>query len=254
MIMNGRININHKIYNIMKTIKIMMAAVVFAIVAMGAEQVSAQEYTKKEKKELARDMKKQQEALYKRSPKMARKTASEWEKEGWKSMNLPIEKQLEMTWERMAIMDPEGYPKYVTVTEQATGTNFSAAQMHAEDVAKVRIASNLCASVATLADVALANNETTEELTASISKAVENSKIIVSEKLGKVFTSASVYMKSGSTWTVRVIVLYDQRQAMKIAHDVILQELQNESEENRAQLESLIGIDKLREQYNQDFE
>ena len=61
-------------------------------------------------------------------------------------------------------------------------------------------------------------------------------------------------MKNGSTWTVRVIVMYDQRQAMKIAHDVILQELQNESEANRAQLESLIGLDKLREQYNQDFE
>ena len=238
----------------MKTLRIMMAAAIFAVAAMSAEQTYAQEYTKKEKKELARDMKKQQEALYKRSPKMARQTAKEWEKEGWKSMNLPIEKQLEMTWERMAIMDPEGYPKYVTVTEQATGTNFSAAQAHAEDVAKVRIASNLCSSVATLADVALANNETTEELAASISKVVENSKIIVSEKLGKVYTAASVYMKNGSTWTVGVIAMYDQRQAMKIAHDVILQELQNESEANRAQLESLIGLDKLREQYNQDFE
>ena len=239
----------------MRTFKIMMAAAIFAVAAMFAEPVCAQEYTRREKRDLERTMKKQQEAFYKRSPKMVRQTAKEWEKEGWKSMNMPIEKQLQMTWEREVLMDEEGYPKYVSVTTQAMGSNFSAAQMAAENIAKVRIASNICSSVATLADIALANNETTPELTASISKAVENSKIIVSEKLGKVVPATVVYRKVGNNYEVRVIAIYDQRQAMKIAHETVMQELANESEQNKKQLEALLGMDKIQEQYNMtDFD
>lgn len=239
----------------MRTLKTFMAVAVVAVAAMSVEPAFAQDYSKKEKKEMARTIKKQQDDLYKRSPKMARQTAKEWEREGWKSMSLPIEKQLEMTWERQAIFDEEGYPKYVMVQEQARGTNFSAAQMQAENVAKVRIASNIAASVASLTDIALANNETTPELTASISKAVENSKIIVAQKLGKVFAATTVYRQTRNGYEVRVLVLYDQRQAMKIAHQVIMDELKNESEENKRQLESLLGMDKLQDQYNNmDFD
>lgn len=239
----------------MKTFKTIMAVAICAVAAMSVEPASAQDYTPKEKRVLARDMKKQQSAFYKRSPKMVRKTAKEWEKEGWKSMNMPIEKQLQMTWEREVILDEEGYPKYVTVEVQATGTNFTAAQMQAENVAKVRIASNIAASIMSLADIALANNETTPELTASISKAVENTKIIVSQKLGRVYTSTSVYKQTRNTYTVRAIVLYDQRQAMKIAHETVMQELANESEHNKKQLEALLGMDKIQEQYNMtDFD
>lgn len=229
----------------MKTIKTIMAATIITLTFAGVESVLAQDYTPKEKRQLVREMKKQQNDLYKKAPKMARKTAKRWEKEGWKSMNLPIAKQLEMTWERQAIMDPEGYPKYVAVVEQASGTNYTAAQSHAENVAKVRIASNLCSSVASLVDVALANNETTPEMAASISKVIENSKIIVSEKLGRVYPSTTVYKQERDGYHVRVIVLYDQRQAMKIAHEIILQELEQESIANKKQLEAIMNMDDL---------
>lgn len=235
----------------MRTFKTFMAVAMVAVAAMSVEPAFAQDYSKKEKKEMARTIKKQQDDLYKRSPKMARKTAKEWEKEGWKSMSLPIEKQLERTWDKEVIDDEEGYPKYVSVQVQARGTNFSAAQMQAENIAKVRIASNIAASVASLTDIALANNETTPELTASISKAIENSKVIVAQKLGKVYAATTVYRQDKNGYEVRAIVLYDQRQAMKIAHQVIMDELKNESEENKRQLESMLGMDKLQDQYNQ---
>ena len=235
----------------MRTFKTFVAVAMSVVAMMNIESAFAQDYTKQEKKEMARTVRKQQNDLYKKSPKMAKKEAKEWEKDGWMSMSLPLEKQLERTWEREWLTDEEGYPKFVTVTTQARGTNFSAAQMQAENVAKVRIASNLAASVASLADLALANNETTTALTASISKAVENSKVIVSEKIGKVFASTVAYRKDRKGYEVRVIVLYDQRQAMKIAHQVIMDELKNESDENRRQLENLLGMDKIQNQYNQ---
>ena len=42
---------------------------------------------------------------------------------------------------------------------------------------------------------------------------------------------------------------------MKIAHQVIMEELKNESDENKRQLESLLGMDKIQNQYNNmDFD
>jgi hypothetical protein len=143
----------------------------------------------------------------------------------------------------------------VTAVNEATGINFSAAQMQAENVAKLRLASNISSSIAALADVALANNETTPEFTASLSKAVENAKVIVSQKLGRIIVPVTIYRQTGNTYTVRVQILYDQKQAMKIAHEAVLQQLSNESEENKKQLESLIGMDKIQDQYkNMEFD
>lgn len=235
----------------MRTFKTFMAvAMVAAVAAMNVDSAFAYGYSDKEQKEEARQMKQQQNDFYKKSPKLARKEAKAWEREGWKSMNLPIEKQLERTWDRQAIMDEEGNDKYISTDVTATGTDYSAAQMQAENVAKVRIASNICTSVASLADIALANNASDPELIASLSKAIENAKLIVSQKLGRVITGISVYRETKRGYEVRLTVLYDQKQAIQLAHQVILQELQNESEVNKKQLENLIGIREIQQQYN----
>lgn len=234
----------------MKALKTIMAVAICTISAIYAETSFAQDYTDKEKKEMKREVEKQQKEFYDKSPKMARKEANRLEKEGWKAMSIPIEKQLETYYDRVALFDDEGYPKYIYVEVQATGTNFSAAQMQAENVAKLRLASNICSSIAALTDISLANNETSPELAASLSQAVENAKVIVSQKLGRVVIPMTIYMQTRNTYTVRVAALYDQKQAMKIAHDAVLQELAQESEENKKQLESLLGMDKIQNQYN----
>lgn len=234
----------------MRTFKTFMAVAICAVAAMSVEPVFSQDYTKKEKKEMSREMEKQREDFYSKAPKLARKEAKKLEKQGWKSMSIPVEKQLQTYYDRVALYDAEGYPKYIYTEVQATGTNFSAAQMQAENIAKLRLASNICSSIASLTDLSLANNETTPELTASIAKVLENAKVIVSQKLGRVFVPVTIYQQTRNTYTVRVNALYDQKQAMKIAHDTIMQELANESEENKKQLESLLGMDNIQKQYN----
>lgn len=246
---NNQILTNLKLTE-MRTFKTFMAVAMVAVAAMNVDSAFANDYSSKEKKEEARMIRQQQDDFYKKSPKLARKEARQWEREGWKSMNMPIEKQLERTWDRLSLMDEDGNDKYISTEVFATGTNYSAAQMQAENVAKVRIAANICTSVASLADVALANNESTPELTASLSKALENAKLIVSQKLGRVITGISAYRETKSGYEVRMTVLYDQKQAIQLAHQVILQELQNESEVNKKQLENLIGLREIQEQYN----
>lgn len=226
-----------------------MAVAMVAVAAMSVDPAFAQADSRREQKEQIRTIKRQQDDFYKKSPKLVRKTAKQWKREGWQSMGLPIEKQLDETWGMQALRNDDGYYKYIVKESYATGTNFSAAQMQAENVAKVRIAGEIAASVASLADIALANNESTPEMTASLSKAVENTKIIVSQKLGRVITGVSVYRKTRNGYEVRVNVLYDQKQAMEIAHQAIVQELKNESDVNRKQLEAIMGLDKIQEQY-----
>lgn len=234
----------------MRTFKTFMAVAMVAVASMNANPVFAYDYFKQEQKEEARVIKQQQDDFYKKSPKLARREAKQWAKEGWKSMNMPIEKQMERTWDRLSLMDEDGNDKYISTEVFATGTNYSAAQMQAENIAKVRIAANICTSVASLAEVALANNESDPELTTSLSKAIENAKLIVSQELGRVITGISAYRETKDGYEIRMTVLYDQKQAIQLAHQVILQELEHESEVNKRQLENLIGIREIQEKYN----
>jgi len=232
-----------KIYTILSIL-----ALTAAFSAVCVEPAYAQD-EKKEMRQTRKTMRQQKKELYQKSDKMVLQEAKKLEKEGWKTMSLPISKQLEITWERIFQYDSEGYPKFVYTTEQAVGSNFSAAQMQAENVAKVRIASNIAASVASLADVALANNEIAPSQAASLAKAIENAKVVVASKLGRVFTSESIYKVNKDTYTVRVTVLYDMRQAMTIAKESIMQDLKDESDANRQQLEQMLGMGRMIDQY-----
>lgn len=234
----------------MRTLKIFMAVAIFATMVLGVEPVFAYENAPKGQKEQSRIRQESKDALYKRVDRSVKKEVKKLEREGWKTVSLPIAKQLERSWEYEWQMQDDGYPKYITVTVIARGSNFSAAQMEAENVAKVRIASNIGASVTSLADVALANKEISPDQSASLSQVLENSKLIVSQKLGRVFPSATLYREGKKNVEVRVTAHYDMQQALEIAHEVIMEQLKNESDENRAQLEQIMGIDKMRESYS----
>ena len=233
----------------METLKNILGIMILAATVLSSNVAYSQEQTAKEQRKIERTVRQQKKELYQKADKMIRKEAKKLEKDGWKSMDMPIAKQLETTWEREVLYEPDGYPKYVYVTTDAVGQSFSAAQMEAENVAKIRIAGNIAASVASLADVALANDEISPAQASSLTRAVENAKVIVSAKLGRVFTSSCIYRVRNNNYEVRTTVLYDMRQALNIAHEAITQELKDQSQENRAKLEALLGMDNLVKSY-----
>ena len=82
----------------MKTFKTFMAAAMFASAMIIALPSAAQsDLTKKEKKEISKDIKASNKDLYKKPEKLVKKEAKKLTKEGWKTMDLPIQKQLERT-------------------------------------------------------------------------------------------------------------------------------------------------------------
>jgi len=204
--------------------------------------------TKKEMKSQQKQQKEVKNDLYKKSGKDAQKEAKKLEKEGWKTMGLPIAKQLEDAWLKQYEKDATGYPRYISPTIQVVANTVSAAQMQAENLLKVRIAGMIQTNVASLVDMAVANQEISQNEAASITKAVENSKNIVAQKLGRVVKVFEIYRpKPNNNVELRVTMVYDMNAAMSIAREAALNELKSDLEINKAQLEKMMGMDKLME-------
>lgn len=183
------------------------------------------------------------------SSKDVKKRVKELQKEGWKSMDLPLDQQVARTMERRLMTDDEGYDKYIAKTVVTRGGSYSAAQMAAENIAKVRIASDMGASVASLADVALENQEITPMEATSVMTASEKAKVLVSQKLGKLITSMCVYRMVGNEYEVSITVLYDQKKAIDIAHEMMMAELGNNEK-----LTNVVSAENIRNSYkNQGF-
>lgn len=180
------------------------------------------------------------------SSKDVKKRVKELQKEGWKSMDLPLDQQVARTMERRLMTDDEGYDKYIAKTVVTRGGSYSAAQMAAENIAKVRIASDMGASVASLADVALENQEITPMEATSVMTASEKAKVLVSQKLGKLITSMCVYRMVGNEYEVSITVLYDQKKAIDIAHELMMAELGNNEK-----LTNVVSAENIRTSYKE---
>lgn len=234
----------------MKTFKTFMAAAMFASAMIIALPSAAQsDLTKKEKKEISKDIKASNKDLYKKPEKLVKKEAKKLTKEGWKTMDLPIQKQLERTYERLWQTDDYGYDKYISKTIEVVGQSYSAALRMAENNAKLGIAADMGTLVQSLAQLGVANKELTPEQAVSVSQSVEKVKLIVNEKLGRVITSTTLYKMNRDVYRLRVTVLYSQEAALQAAQAAAQQALKEDMKVNDAEFDALFGYDKLRDQY-----
>lgn len=205
----------------------LMAAFMMFSVSNSYAQVSKEE--KKEAKAQSKNTKQTEKNLYSKSPKEANKFAKQLEKEGWKSMNLPIAKQIETTWMKMYEMDPmSGFNRYITATEEATANSFAAAQMQADNVCKVRIAGQIQTTVMSEAKMELANQQLSATEAASISKALEKSTNMVAQKLGRLTKTLEIYQIIKGNYRVRVTMVYDMNKIMDMVKADAVQQLQKE--------------------------
>ena len=231
----------------MKKLNQIFILLLISIFLLGNNVMFAQttKVEKKEQKEQKKDQQETKDELYKKAGKIARKEEKKLIKQGWQTMGLPIAKQLEQTWMKMYETEPNGYPRYIWAQEMVTANTYAAAQSQADNIAKLRIASQISSSIGALVDIALANQEISAKEAASITKVVENSKILVSQKLGRVFKTMEIFKIVDGNYQMRTTICYDMKAAITIAKEIILEELKNDSEVNKAQLEKIMGMDNL---------
>lgn len=225
---------------------------ILGIILMVSMAFNLNAQTSKQQKQESKAQQKQQKELksdlHKKAPKDAQKETKKLKKEGWKTLGLPIEKQLEDAWLKQYEKDPSGYPRYIVASNQVVANTVSAAQMQAENLAKVRIAGMIQTNVASLVDMAVANQELSQKEAVSITKVVENSKNIVAQKLGRVVKVFEIYReKPNNNVELRITMVYDMQAAMVITKQIILDELKDDLEINKALLEKIMGIDNLME-------
>ncbi len=190
-----------------------VAALLLVVVPSTNAQVSRED--KKEAKAIDKHQKETAKSLYSKAPKDAQKEAKKLEKQGWKSMGLPIAKQLDNTWMKMSDLDPmTGYNRFIWSEQTTVANTYSAAQMEVENLCKVRIAGQLQTTIMSEAKVELANRQLSAKDAASYEKALEKSTAMVAQKLGRLVKTLEIYRVVNDNYEVRVIMFYDMKTAM----------------------------------------
>ena len=222
-----------------------LCALVSALLMLSIPNSYAQ-VTKEEKHEAkaqAKNTKQTEKNLYNKSPKEAQKFAKQLEKEGWKSMTLPIAKQIETTWMKMYEMDPmSGYNRYITVTEEVTANSFETAQMQADNMCKVRIAGQIQTTVMSEAKMELGNQQLSATDAASISNALEKSTNMVAQRLGRLTKTLEIYQIIKGNYKVRVTMVYDMNKIMDMVKADAVQQLQKELDNWKPAYEQMIEM------------
>lgn len=223
--------------------KTLFISALVAFVMMFAVNVSAQEKAMgKDRKALAKHEKVLDKDLQKKAIKAARKEAKELEKEGFRTPvgKLPLDKQLETSWEKQAELDMDGNPYWYIATSRAIGGNQSAAALQATNAAKIDLAGQIQTKVSQLIEAKVANDDMGQEEAASLSSVVASSKSVISATLGRTIPLVEVYRTlPNKNVEVMVTLGYSMDAANKVAVDAIRKELASKSEELAKELDKL---------------
>ncbi len=181
------------------------------------------------------------EAQNRTQKKDAKKEAKRLQKEGFLTMTIPIQRQLENYYARMNERDEDGMPKYLVATNLAVGNSYAAAQMEATNIAKVRLAQQIQTMVMSQAKIDLANSGLSAEEAASITKALEKSTLMVAQKLNRVLVAQEYYrVLNNKNYEVHVVLLH----STKAVRDMVLQDakkqLQDELDDFKPEHEKLL--------------
>lgn len=164
--------------------------------------------------------------------KMAKKAAKAKEKEGWKVSGggMPIVSQMAESYAMRAMRNDDGDKKYVFATQAAPGSFYAAAKAQALSNAKTEIASMLESEMAGIIENQLANEAINREEAESANKTLQNSKQLISAKLGKIITVCEWYRELPNKGVeVELTIACDFNTAEKQARKVLREELLKES-------------------------
>ena len=209
---------------------------VFATFAMmiSLNALAQEKATGKAYKAIQKDEKVINKDLQKKAIKEARKQAKELTKEGFKTPvgKLPLDKQLENSWEKQMEIDMNGNPYWYIATSRVIGGNQSAAAMQATNTAKIDIAGQVQTKVTQLIESKVANDDMEQEEAASQS--------IISGTLGRTIPLVEVYRTlPNKNVEVMVTIGYSLEAANKVAVKALSEELAKKSPELAKELDKL---------------
>lgn len=182
--------------------------------------------------------------MKKKAYRKARKEARSFKRKGWfvAPGALPMDKQVEKSWELQYKQDENGYPLYIVASGNSVAETQSAAKLQATELAKLELAGLVQTNVAALIENSIANNQLNNEEAASVTKTVAASKNIIAQEIGRVIFLFEIYRKIDKNVESSVRVGYNNDLAQEVAKKAIRKKLEDETDILHEKLEKLMNF------------
>ena len=177
--------------------------------------------------------------------RLAAKEAKKLEKEGWKvrPSKLPLEEQLQKSYELQSKTDEDQYPLYIMGEATSVGENYDAAKTSAMSLALNNLASQIQTELTALIENTVVNKQLSSEEAVSISETVMSSKTLISQSLGRTMPVVECYrLNSKGNTEVQISIAYSQKKAKEQALKVVKEELERKGIKVSEQLEKILGL------------
>ena len=221
--------------------KVLFVAMAMLIACSASFAQDAKEIMK-ERQEIKKMAKKELSA---RVDKATKKEAKRLAKEGWvvSPGALPLEKQLQRSYEMEYQYDDLGFPKYIMANAQSIAENYDAAKTAATSLAITNLAGQIQTEVAALVENTVANQQLAAEDAVSISETVMSSKNLISQSIGRTIVVVECYrVLKNKNREVMVRIAYNGEMAKQVAKQAVREELEKKGEKLHEQLDKVLGF------------
>lgn len=229
----------------MKRLFVLVVSLIVAATAVSAQtsdNIKEQRAIIKERKEMSRLSKKQLNARVAKTTKDAMKT---FKKEGWKVAvgALPLEKQLDRTYNMLYEFEAADLPRYIMGEATAISTNYDAAKMQALELAKINLAGMMQTEITALVESTVSNQQISSTDAVALTESVMSSKNLISQSLGRVIPVIECYRTSKNGMTeVRVQIAYSYKAAAEAAKSAMKADLEKKGQNLHEQLDKVLGF------------
>lgn len=164
-------------------------------------------------------------------------------KDGWKVApgSISLENLVYESIVKSREKDENDNPKYFIADGNAVAQTITAAQLQANEVAKLQIASQIGTTIAAVVESNIGNNQISTEESASLTKITESAKNIVKTRLGNIQPLLVITRPVvNSQIEMQVRIAYSYKNAMNVYKDILKKELEKSAIFNQSKVDSLL--------------
>lgn len=177
--------------------------------------------------------------------KATKKEAKRLTKEGWvvSPGALPMEKQLQRSYEMEYQYDDLGFPKFIMANAQSIAENYDAAKTVATSLAITNLAGQIQTEVSALIENNVGNKQLSADEAASITETLMTSKNFITQSIGRTITVVECYrVLQNKNREVMVRIAYNGDMAKQAAKQAVREELEKKGDKLAEQLDNLLGF------------
>ena len=155
---------------------------------------------------------------------------------------LPLENQLDRSYQMQYELDGNGSPKYYFGEAMSIGQSYDAAKMQAQQLALLNLAGSIQDEVTSIVQNSLANEQLSPNEANSIVKTITEAKTLISQKIGRSQAVVEAYRDViNGNKEVLVRLAYNSDMAKAVAKEVLRERLSKEGDELRKKLDQIMG-------------